>query len=37
MTKLEMIIAKMKALTPAEQKEVLNNVLKDNPELLNKM
>ena len=37
MTKLEMIIAKLKALTRAEQKEVLNLLLKDNPELLNKL
>ncbi len=37
MTKLEMIIAKVKALTRTEQKELLNLLLKDNPELLNKL
>lgn len=37
MTKLEMIIAKLQALTRAEQKEVLNLLLKDNSELFNKL
>ena len=32
-----MIIAKLQALTRAEQKEVLNLLLKDNSELFNKL